>query len=147
MVEVVGDALVDLDEGQPEPLARVQLGAAVPRGRPRRPAGSAASASSRSKTRRPTPARTPASRGPSAAKSVSLPRRASEPTSVNRSVRSIDVHAGVRGEELREPVAVAHPEGHVVEGLDLHRPERTHLLFVSNAGAFLRIPAPGGRAA
>src|SRR5204862_4059175 len=33
--------------------------------------------------------RAPRSRGPSASKSVSLPRRASEPTSVNRSVCSI----------------------------------------------------------
>ena len=49
---------------------------------------SSASASSRFETRSATCLSAPCSRGPSAPKSVSLPRRASEPTSVNASVRS-----------------------------------------------------------
>ena len=53
------------------------------------PGGSSASAASRSETRRATCSSAPRSRGPSASKSVSLPRRAFEPTSVNgRSGRS-----------------------------------------------------------
>ena len=88
VVEVVGDALVDLDKGEPEALRPP---------RARRPStrstatsgGNAASASSRSKTRSPIRASTPGSRGPCSAKSVSFPWRASEPTSVNLSVRSM----------------------------------------------------------
>src|SRR5205085_416911 len=53
------------------------------------PAGSLANASSRSFTRSATCFSAPRSRGPSAAKSVSLPRRASDPTSVKASVRSM----------------------------------------------------------
>ena len=60
------------------------------------PSGSLDSASARSDTRRRTCLSGAGSRGPSAANSVSLPRRASVPTSVNLSVRSIDVHVGVR---------------------------------------------------
>src|SRR4051794_6088664 len=51
--------------------------------------GSFASAASRSVTRSTTRSSTPGSRGPSASNSVSLPLRASEPTSVNLSVRSM----------------------------------------------------------
>ncbi len=56
--------------------------------RPRRDRASR-SPPSRLDTRRATCFSAPCSRGPSAAKSVSLPRRASEPTSVNLSVRSM----------------------------------------------------------
>ena len=42
-------------------------------------------------------------------------------------VRSVDhVHAHVAGEEVRERVAVLHPESDVIEGLDLHGVEVTH---------------------
>src|SRR5712691_1466720 len=54
-----------------------------------RSSGSTESAASRLETRSATCLSAPCSRGPSAPKSVSFPRRASEPTSVNRSVRSI----------------------------------------------------------
>src|SRR6187551_1019388 len=50
--------------------------------------GRSARAVSRSETRSATCFRGPRSRGPSSAKRVSFPRRASEPTSVNASVRS-----------------------------------------------------------
>src|SRR5262249_39100655 len=53
------------------------------------PSGSSASAGSRWRTRRATCSSAPRCRGPSAAKSVSFPRLASAPTSVNASVRSI----------------------------------------------------------
>ncbi len=55
---------------------------------PRR-ASNSLSPPSRLETRSATYFKAPRSRGPSAAKSVSLPRRASEPTSVNLSVRSM----------------------------------------------------------
>ena len=66
------------------------------RSRPRRGAAArprcrraALSASSRLETRSATCLSAPRSRGPSASNSVSLPRRASDPTSVNASVRSM----------------------------------------------------------
>ena len=60
------------------------VAAARPRDRPE-----ARSAASRSMTRSATCLSAPCSRGPSASNSVSFPARASEPTSVNASVRSI----------------------------------------------------------
>ena len=83
------------------------------RARARRAAS--ASAASRSLTRRITATSAPGSRGPSAANSVSLKRRASAPTSVNF-VRALDhVHAEVVAGEIGDRVAVGDPERDVVE--------------------------------
>ena len=88
VVDVVLDTVAGLDQAEPEPPGATKCAAAPDRSTRGLPEARA-TAVSRSWTRSPTRRSTPGSRGPSAANSVSLPRRASEPTSVNRSFRSI----------------------------------------------------------
>ncbi len=86
------------------------------------PLGSAASARSRSDTRSTTRTSAPGSRGPSAANSVSLPRRASD-AHEREGVRALDTCIPRCSQsEVRERVAVGDPEGDVVEGGRFHRP-------------------------
>jgi hypothetical protein len=90
-----------------------------------RPGGSAATASSRSKTRRPTRERPGLARalGAEEGQLAAAGVRAHE----GELVGAVDhVHAHVAGEEVRERVAVLDPESDVIERLDLHGVDLTH---------------------
>ena len=123
VVDVVVEVGVGhLDQAQAEALGCVEGGEPVAAcARSRGPPGSAPSAASRSRTRSTTRTSAPGSRGPSAANSVSLPRRASAPTSVKSSVRSISCMPRCVASEVRERVAVGDPERDMVEGDGVHR--------------------------
>ena len=88
MVEVVVEVGVGLDETERDTLAELEVRLALAPAVDLEALGQPGQRASRSLTRSATCSSAPRSRGPSAAKSVSFPRRASAPTSVKASVRS-----------------------------------------------------------
>ena len=120
MVEVVGDALVHLDEREPQPAGGVERGRAV-----------AALDREARRQRRERLVEVEDAQAHAAERAwLALPLRGEERqlaapgirADERELVRAVDhVHADVRGEEVRERVAVLDPERHVVERLDLHR--------------------------
>ena len=95
MVEVVGDAVVRLDEGEPEPLAGLELDAPV-HALDRGAGGKRGERLLQVEDAQPDAREDAGVARPLGGEERELPRRASEPTSVNLSVRSIDVHAQCR---------------------------------------------------
>ena len=130
MIEVVGDALVHLHEGEPESLAGLELGTTAVHsiemrgGRPRAP--------HRGRDPETDPREHARLRVALRGEEVSFPRRASAPTSVGLSVRSTTCMSVVRRKSASRSRSATQRATWSRVSICIGR-KRTRLLFVSNA--------------